>query len=554
MSSKTTSGRVLLGVIFGVLGSLAIEGSCETSDGRFEETCLIDVAKAENSDVDSNYKRPPWFGDLPFTKLKNNVLCEHAPCSEQVHLQIGGVNEMVVSFVSSAETHAGPYVFYWEQTMGSCSDASSRRNATGTTEQYSLLMYFSHQLWDPRMGAPSLTAEELAEMRSTEWCKDTSSGWKYPCYHYFTAENVSKHSGGGRYYNFNDIYDSPNIHTVVLKGLVPNKRYCYSVHNDQRVFSFKMPADSGSFPYKVGLIADAGQTAASKASFDLLRKIDPEVVLFAGDLSYADGFGPRWDSFGRLFERLGASTPMAYCPGNHEDGMGEGHVHYKERYPMKFAAQASGSSNPLFWSRNLGPLHVISLNSYAQSHPSSSMHRWLKKDLASFNRSKTPWLVVMMHSPWYNSNKGHIGESIPMKGHMESLFYDHGVNVVLSGHVHSYERTKNIYQNDTNPCGPVYLNLGDGGNREGPYTNWLPGSTPGSRRPSWTAFRQGSFGVAELEVANSTHAKFKWSRLACFDNDLVVNSNCSTEGDTSMNALQKVDEAWIIRPVTCTNN
>ena len=96
-----------------------------------------------------------------------------------------------------------------------------------------------------------------------------------------------------------------------------------------------------------------------------------------------------------------------------------------------------------------------------------------------------------------------------MKGHMESLFYDHGVNVVLSGHVHSYERTKNIYQNGTNPCGPVYLNLGDGGNREGPYTNWLPGSTPGSRRPSWTAFRQGSFGVAELEVANSTHAKFK---------------------------------------------
>lgn len=146
---------------------------------------------------------------------------------------------------------------------------------------------------------------------------------------------------------------------MVLKGLVPNKRYCYSVHNDQRVFSFKMPADSGSFPYKVGLylgavcianlkslmcdeemctvlflfnqwtivhvfnfdmfytdviyeviytidnncilckstclsrktrakrkqprIADAGQTAASKASFDLLRKIDPEVVLFAGE-------------------------------------------------------------------------------------------------------------------------------------------------------------------------------------------------------------------------------------------------------------------------------
>ena len=31
--------------------------------------------------------------------------------------------------------------------MGSCSDASLRRNASGTTEQYSVLMYFSHQLW-----------------------------------------------------------------------------------------------------------------------------------------------------------------------------------------------------------------------------------------------------------------------------------------------------------------------------------------------------------------------------------------------------------------------
>ena len=49
------------------------------------------------------------------------------------------------------------------------------------------------------MGAPSVTAEELAKMRSTEWCKDTSSGWEYPCYHHFIAQNVSKLSGGGRW-------------------------------------------------------------------------------------------------------------------------------------------------------------------------------------------------------------------------------------------------------------------------------------------------------------------------------------------------------------------
>lgn len=175
---------------------------------------------------------------------------------------------------------------------------------------------------------------------------------------------------------------------------------------------------------------------------------------------------------------------------------------------MKFAAAASGSFNPLFWSRDVGPVHIISLNSYSQSHPSSAMYRWLQKDLTAFNRTKTPWLIVMMHAPWYNSNKGHIGEATPMREHMESLFYTFGVNVVLNGHVHSYERTTQIYQNHTDDCGPVFLNLGDGGNREGPYTEWLPGKA-GASRPAWTAFRQGSFGVAELELANRSHAKFR---------------------------------------------
>lgn len=535
---------------------IAVQGVLSQTDTSncAEDTCLIDVAKASGQDgVDSTYQRPSWFQDIPFGQLPNNLHCQNPPCSEQVHLQLGGPNEMVVSFVSSVGSPTRSRVTYAEQLDQGCNGTKLLRNATGSSQQYSHLMYFSRHLVEPGMGKPTLTLEELAKIRSTEWCQDASTGWKYPCYHSFTAEDASRLHGAGRYYNFRDNYDSPNIHTVVLRGLAPNQRYCYSVDNDQRVFSFKMPADSSLFPFKVGLIADAGQTAASKASFDLLKKIAPEAVLFAGDLSYADGFGPRWDSFGRLFERLGASVPMAYCPGNHEDGLGEAYVNYKERFPMKFAAEASGSSNPLFWSRDLGPMHIISLSSYSQSHPSSAMYQWLETDLAQFDRAKTPWLVAMMHAPWYNSNKGHIGEAKPMKENMETLFYRYGVNLVLNGHVHSYERTKQVYENHTDPCGPVYLNLGDGGNREGPYLHWLPGRA-GASRPAWTAFREGSFGVAELDLVNGSHGKFRWSRLACFDGELVVSSNCSTEGDTSMDALKKVDEAWIVRPMDCFNN
>ena len=173
------------------------------------------------------------------------------------------------------------------------------------------------------------------------------------------------------------------------------------------------------------------------------------------------------------------------------------------------------SSNDLFWSQDLGPIHLISLNSYSHTDPGSSMYNWLVKDLEAFKQRFAssewpPWLVVMMHTPWYNSNLGHLGEATLMKEHMEDLFYYYGVSVVLNGHVHSYERTTPIYRNRTDVCGPVYLNLGDGGNREGPYSQWLPGEN-GLERPAWSAFRQGSFGVAELNVVNASHAEFRRS-------------------------------------------
>ena len=42
------------------------------------------------------------------------------------------------------------------------------------------------------------------------------------------------------------------------------------------------------------------------------------VVLLGGDLSYADGFGPRWDSFARLVEPLASTVPVMTTGGNHE--------------------------------------------------------------------------------------------------------------------------------------------------------------------------------------------------------------------------------------------
>ncbi|CAE7700528.1 PAP22, partial [Symbiodinium sp. KB8] len=131
-------------------------------------------------------------------------------------------------------------------------------------------------------------------------------------------------------------------------------------------------------------------------------------------------------------EPLNARVPVMSCPGNHEYASAEAFKSYNARYPMPYAQ--SGSVDPNYWSRDIGPMHVVALNSYAASGPDSFQFNWLKKDLEAFNRKRTPWLVVMMHAPFYNSNLGHLGEATVMMGDLEELFFKHGVNVVLAGH------------------------------------------------------------------------------------------------------------------------
>ena len=151
---------------------------------------------------------------------------------------------------------------------------------------------------------------------------------------------------------------------------------------------------------------------------------------------------------------------------------------------------------------------------------------------SSVDRAATPWLIVMMHAPFYNSNSAHaLGAELAMRLTYEPLLLKYGVDVVLSGHVHAYERSdaRGIYDAQPNTCGPVYLNLGDGGNREGGEAAWV------SPHPEWSAFRESSFGVGALDIINETHATYAWHRDACGAStaphyDLAAN-DCATPHD-----------------------
>ena len=318
-------------------------------------------------------------------------------------------------------------------------------------------------------------------------------------------------------------YLSGALHRATMGPLDPGVPYSYSVGDPERgwstAFNFTAPLAPGTgasaAPYTLAVVGDLGQTADSA---DTLAAIVSrglggpapgavQSVLNVGDLSYADGFQDRWDTFGRLVEPLASRVFHAVIEGNHEEelaGGRAGFLAYEARYATP--SNASGSGTPLYYSYDLPSAHVAMLGTYADWGPGSPQRAWLAADLAAVDRARTPWLVVGMHAPWYSSNTAHLDEVDGMRASLEPLLLEHGADLVFCGHVHAYERTHRVARRRRHACGPAHVVIGDGGNREGLALHYI------SPQPKWSVYREASFGHGALTFANATHARWEWVR------------------------------------------
>ncbi|KAL0334693.1 UNVERIFIED_CONTAM: Purple acid phosphatase 2 [Sesamum radiatum] len=309
-----------------------------------------------------------------------------------------------------------------------------------------------------------------------------------------------------KFYN----YTSGYIHHCTIKKLEYDTKYYYEVGigHTTRTFWFTTPPAVGpDVPYTFGLIGDLGQSYDSNRTLTHYERnpAKGQTVLFVGDLSYADNYpnhdNVRWDTWGRFVERSVAYQPWIWTAGNHEIDFAP---EIGETKPFKPYTHVIVSLTK--------PLTVLLL-----SGKYTPQYKWLEDELPKVNRSETPWLIVLMHSPWYNSYNYHYMEGETMRVMYEPWFVQYKVDVVFAGHVHAYERSErvsNIAYNIVNgicspvsdQSAPVYITIGDGGNLEGLATNM---SEP---QPKYSAFREASFGHATFAIKNRTHAYYSWHR------------------------------------------
>jgi hypothetical protein len=132
------------------------------------------------------------------------------------------------------------------------------------------------------------------------------------------------------------------------------------------------------------------------------------------------------------------------------------------------------SGSELYYSFDYANIHFVALDSFLSSRlPDGPMLTWLRNDLASTEKD---WIIAYWHHPPYSFSGHHSdleGFSIEMRQYAVPILEEYGVDLVLCGHNHDYERSFLIdghygYSWDLNPS--MVLNSGLGhADGDGPY-------------------------------------------------------------------------------------
>ncbi|MCP3980203.1 MAG: hypothetical protein GY716_12935, partial [bacterium] len=291
-------------------------------------------------------------------------------------------------------------------------------------------------------------------------------------------------------------------HEIELTGLTPATRYYYAIGNSTDLFvgaeesySFvTAPPVGDDSPIRIWAIGDSGSgdrnARAVRGAYETFAGSDPtDLWLMLGDNAYPNGTDAEYqigvfDVYGELLR----GSVLWPTIGNHDANTSVSPTEtgpYFDIFTLPTAGQAGGvgSGTEAYYSFDHGNVHFVVLDSADTDRaPTGDMLDWLAQDLAD---TLQDWIVAYWHHPPYSRGSHNSDNEIELQEMRQNalpVLEAHGVDLVLCGHSHSYERSFLIdgHYGDASTFGPGFvLDGGDGSQTgDGVYAKPTLGSDP----------------------------------------------------------------------------
>lgn len=271
------------------------------------------------------------------------------------------------------------------------------------------------------------------------------------------------------------VQDDPALvteHEIVLQGLSARTKYWYSIgsfeqplQGDADNYFTTLPLPGAKGLVRIGVLGDCGNNSANQfmARDELQHYLGGNTMdawILLGDNAYYYGSDEEYQAefFNIYKDRFLKQSPLYPAPGNHDyaydnpDAQNNHAVPYYRVFSMPVRGEAGGypSGNPAYYSFDVGNIHFLSLDSYGKEDNSTRLYdtlgkqvQWIKNDLEA-NRNKD-WIVAYWHHPPFtmgSHNSDTEGDLAAIRTNFIRILERYGVDLVLCGHSHVYERSK----------------------------------------------------------------------------------------------------------------
>lgn len=268
-------------------------------------------------------------------------------------------------------------------------------------------------------------------------------------------------------------------HEIKISDLIPNTKYFYSVEGPSKgtaeQYFITAPEIGSKDPVRIWVISDFGQTSSK----DNERRVETVSVWkkFNGDNPHADfviSLGDQTEddtrfqlqhNFFNQLENVLKVSPIYTVEGNHDNHDNLANYYSTFSHPIKGEAGGVASGTDDYYSFDYANIHIVVLSTEINDFGGGMQEEWLKNDLEN---NKQDWLIACMHRPMHSG--GHHKSNIDKTAEMARKYWlpileDHGVDLVLQGHNHQYERSyllDNLIDITTNITDENKINTGLG--------------------------------------------------------------------------------------------